>query len=185
MLDDDRASAEQLLHRAVLAGDANAWQRLYEESFDPLYRYALWRSGGSREQADEVVQETWLIAVRQISRFDPSRGSFVSWTRGIAANVMRNQLRRLASRRQHAESIAGDPHSNGHAARAMQQLRQAEQVAQSLAELPQHYEQVLRAKYVDGYSVAEIAQQRGETPKAVESLLVRARENFRQEYKNQ
>ena len=47
------------------------------------------------------------------------------------------------------------------------------------AELPEHYEQVLRAKYLDAYSVEEIATLRGETFKSVESLLTRAREAFR------
>ena len=41
---------------------------------------------------------------------------------------------------------------------------------------------VLRAKYLDGRSMAEIAAAWGETPKAVESLLTRARQAFREAY---
>jgi len=44
---------------------------------------------------------------------------------------------------------------------------------------------VLRAKYLEGLSVAEIASARGETPKAVESLLSRARQAFRKVYQGQ
>jgi RNA polymerase sigma-70 factor (ECF subfamily) len=51
-----------------------------------------------------------------------------------------------------------------------------------LVALPDHYESVLRAKYLDGRSVAEIALQRGESEKAVESLLTRARAAFREAY---
>jgi RNA polymerase sigma-70 factor (ECF subfamily) len=60
---------------------------------------------------------------------------------------------------------------------------EAEQVARVLAELPEHYEAVLRAKYLDGASMADIAHERGESVKAVESLLSRAREAFRQAYR--
>jgi RNA polymerase sigma-70 factor, ECF subfamily len=59
---------------------------------------------------------------------------------------------------------------------------QAEQVALALSRLPEHYETVLRAKYLDGLSVAAIAAERGESVKAVESLLTRAREAFRAAY---
>ncbi len=42
---------------------------------------------------------------------------------------------------------------------------------------------MLRAKYLDGLSVAEIAAARGETTKAIESLLSRARQAFRKAYR--
>ncbi len=49
----------------------------------------------------------------------------------------------------------------------------------TLDALPEHHEDVLRAKYMEGLSVADIAAQWNETPKAIESLLSRAREAFR------
>jgi RNA polymerase sigma-70 factor (ECF subfamily) len=60
----------------------------------------------------------------------------------------------------------------------------SEQIALALAELSPRYEQVLRAKYLDGLSVQVIAEQSGETPKAIESLLTRARQAFREAYQN-
>jgi RNA polymerase sigma-70 factor (ECF subfamily) len=59
---------------------------------------------------------------------------------------------------------------------------QAECIAAALGVLPEHYEAVLRAKYLEGRSLADIAAQRRESPKAVESLLTRARQAFRQAY---
>ena len=34
---------------------------------------ANWRSGGSRELTEEIVQETWLVAVGRIRRFEPAQ----------------------------------------------------------------------------------------------------------------
>jgi RNA polymerase sigma-70 factor (ECF subfamily) len=48
--------------------------------------------------------------------------------------------------------------------------------------LPEHYEAVLRAKYLDEWSVERIAADRGVSPKVVESLLTRARDAFRTAY---
>jgi RNA polymerase sigma-70 factor (ECF subfamily) len=61
-------------------------------------------------------------------------------------------------------------------------LDRAERVARAFAALPDHYEAVLRAKYFDRMTVDEIAAARSETPKAVESLLSRARQAFREAY---
>jgi RNA polymerase sigma-70 factor (ECF subfamily) len=169
MSEADRRWRDRGLHEAVLAGDARAWQTLYDESYVALEAYLSWRCGGLRDLADEVLQEAWLIAVRRVRRFDPERATFATWLRGIAANVIRNALRKPRSTAELGE-IPAKPRA--------EELR----VAEALAELPEHYERVLRMKYLDGRAVDEIAGESGETPKAVESLLTRARAAFRAAY---
>ena len=56
---------------------------------------------------------------------------------------------------------------------------QAEAVVRALAELPAEFEEILRAKYLDGRSVRDIAEALRISPKAVESRLTRAPEAFR------
>lgn len=171
---DDRVERERELRRAVLSGEEFAWRTLYDEAFAALYAYALWRCGGMRDRADEVTQETWLTAVRRMRTFDPSAGSFASWLRGIAANVLRNHFRRDQRRMKPLES---EPLAD------TASREQAERIAETLATLPPHYEAVLRMKYLEGRSIAAIAEERSESPKAIESLLTRAREAFRQAYR--
>jgi DNA-directed RNA polymerase specialized sigma24 family protein len=48
--------------------------------------------------------------------------------------------------------------------------------------MPERSERVLRMKYLDGMTVAEIAAACGESEKAIESLLGRARAGFREAY---
>src|SRR5258708_3546126 len=98
---------ERGLRRAVLAGDERAWETWYEESYGPLRAYVSWRCAGLRDLADEVVQETWLTAIRRIRQFDPACGTFAGWLRGIAANVLRNQLRQR-QRNSHQDLPAND-----------------------------------------------------------------------------
>jgi RNA polymerase sigma-70 factor, ECF subfamily len=176
---NDRVEPEEMLRRAVLAGDERAWQAWYEQSFDALYAYVLWRSGGQREWADEIVQETWLTAVRQIRRFNPKKGDFLAWLRGLSVNVLRHHAR------QHERAIRREQAAarNGDRAASSPDREFQEQIAATLDALPERQEQVLRAKYLDGLSVAEIAAQWNESPKAVESLLTRAREAFRKLHK--
>jgi RNA polymerase sigma-70 factor (ECF subfamily) len=173
------AEDERSLHRCVVRGDARAWQTLYDATFAALDAYVVWRCAGLRDRADDVVQETWLTAVRRIRDFDPQRGRFLAWLRGIAANVLRGQLRRRLP-----EPLVGDAHSAPPDATG-EQREQAAQIACALARLPERYEAVLRAKYLDQLAVEAIAAEWGETPKAVESLLSRARQAFRVAYLEQ
>jgi RNA polymerase sigma-70 factor, ECF subfamily len=178
----DRVWRERALRSAVLAGDERAWQTWYEESFAGLYAYVAWRCARLRDLTEEVVQETWLVAVRRIRRFDPEQGSFEGWLRGIAAKVLRNHFRRGMRRNNPAaltkrrEAIASPADAE------LEKREQAERIAHALIALPERYEAVLRAKYLDGQRVAEIAAAWDESPKAIESLLTRARLAFREAY---
>lgn len=174
---DDRVQRESLLRRAVLAGDEEAWRRWYDETFDELYRYVLWRMGGRSDLADEVVQETWLTAVRNIRRFQPARGRFHDWLCGLAANVIRHTLRQTERRKKREQ--AGREVGSGS---PCEDREWQDQIAATLGSLPARQEAALRAKYVEGLSVAEIAAMWNESPKTVESLLSRARQAFRELY---
>lgn len=174
---DDRVWRERGLREAVLGGDEGAWQTWYDESYPRLYAYVLWRSGGLRDHADELVQEVWLTAVRRLASFDPRAGSFAGWLRGIAAGLARNHFRR---RRRRWFLPAPEPAAPADA--PLIERERAERVARTLAGLPEAYEAVLRAKYLDGLDVAAIAASRGVSAKSVESMLSRAREAFRNCY---
>jgi RNA polymerase sigma-70 factor (ECF subfamily) len=178
-----RAPRERGLRQAVLAGDERAWRQWYDESFAAVDAYVAWRCGGLRDLADEVVQETWLVAVRRIRDFDPDAGSFAGWLCGIAANVVRARLRQRAHARQRVRSLGGADDLSGTVTLSdVEREEEAERVACALDELPERYERALRAKYLEARSVAEIAAEWQETTKAVESLLTRARQAFREAY---
>jgi RNA polymerase sigma-70 factor (ECF subfamily) len=178
----DRVWRERGLRDAVAGGDPAAWRAWYEAEYAPLERYVLWRCGGRRDLADDVLQETWLTAIRRIRRFDPAAGEFHAWLCGIAANVLRNQLRSWRRRTNRQEALTGDV---AKADPGAADREQAERVATALAALPERSERALRMKYLDRMSVAEIAAACGETEKAIESLLARARAAFREAYGNE
>ena len=180
MQSGDRVWRERGLRNAVLAGDECAWRELYEESFAGLNADVLLRCGGLRDRADEAAQETWLTAVRRIGRFDPAAGNFAGWLRGIAANVLRNQFRRHERRERRRRPLSDETPSVTESEE--NRRTQAERIAAALSALPDRYEAVLRVKYLEGRTVADIAAQSGDTLKAVESLLSRARQAFRDAY---
>lgn len=171
----ENGPGEWALRQAVLAGDERAWRVLYDGAFEPLHAYVAWRCGGRAELADDLVQETWMIAVRRLASFDPEKGTFLQWLRGIASHLARNsfRLRRPAT----GHELPDRP-----ASAEPDRSEQAERIGAVLAELPAAYEDVLRAKYLEQSSVADIAAASGQTLKAVESLLTRARQAFREAF---
>ena len=177
MSDADRVWRERGLREAVLAGEERAWRALYDESFAALDAYVLWRCGGLRDLADEALQETWLTAVRRVRDFDPIQSAFAAWLRGIAANVLRNLIRRRSHRLTHPLVVDVAQRDENASAR-----ERGERIAHALATLPANYDRVLRMKYLEGMCVDAIAAAGNETSKAVESLLTRARIAFRKAY---
>ena len=178
MQDQGRIWRERGLQAAVLAGDESAWRTWYDESADALYAYIAWRCGGLRDAADEIAQDVWLTAVRRLPTFDPAAGSFLGWLRGIAARTLANRFR--YDRRREGLTLRRPAHEAADA--EVGRRERAERVAATLAAMPEKYEAVLRAKYLDASSVAEIAADLGLSEKAVESLLSRARAAFRDQY---
>ena len=123
-------------------------------------------------------------ALRRARRFDPDAGPFAAWLRGIAANLLRNRFRRDRRQDALAPAVCDRLASRAPEPADSEALRRerAERVARALAELSERYEAVLRAKYLEGRAVADIAAEWNETPKAVESVLTRARDAFRAAY---
>ncbi len=72
-------------------GDSEAFRALVERHSRAVYRLAH-RMTGSAQDAEDVVQETFLKAYRQLSRFE-SRANFSTWLHRIAVNCSIDLIR--------------------------------------------------------------------------------------------
>jgi RNA polymerase sigma-70 factor (ECF subfamily) len=75
----------------VQAGDHEAFRHLVERHSRGVFRLA-YRLTGHEQDAEDVVQETFLRAFREIRRFE-SRSSFATWLYRIAVNCSHDVLR--------------------------------------------------------------------------------------------
>ncbi len=178
---NERQWEERGLRDAVLDGDAGAWRVLYDRCFDSLYAFVDYRTGHRTDRTDDVVQDCWLIAVKRIAAFDPLRGSFESWLRGIAAKVLRNHWRRWRRDRDGAgvDRASGSDRPRGDPGPGSDL---AERIGLVMTSLPERFQSVLQAKYEERLTVTEISRRWGRSRKAIESLLSRARQAFREAY---
>ncbi len=183
------AHVDRAVARRILAGDEAAFQELFDRFFPRLYRFALARLGGDAEAARDVVQQTFCNA---IERLDSYRGeaALYTWFCQICRNAVADHYRRRQRGAERAvlledqpdvravlESLAAPAADEPETGVWRQQVHRV--VEATLDALPGHYGEVLEWKYLDGFSVNEIAERLAIGPKAAESLLTRAREAFR------
>jgi RNA polymerase sigma-70 factor (ECF subfamily) len=154
-------------------GDRDAFGELVRRWQRPLFARAL-RSTGSIEEADDMVQETYLRAWRGIGRFrdDPRFGA---WALRILANLAIDRARKRAPRASADERVIealADP-----APGPEQRLLAADfddQVRAALAALPAgRRREVFRMRFVEGRTINEISQQFGVTVGTVKVHLFR------------
>jgi RNA polymerase sigma-70 factor (ECF subfamily) len=176
--------------KRVLAGDEAAFEQLFELYFPRLYRFALVRLNGNRDDACDAVQLTFC---RGFERLDSFRGeaSLYAWLcqvcRNAIADIGRERKRALAPRCafDEDEGIAAILESLAAPAVDEPETRAwrtelAQLIQATLDCLPERYGDVLEWKYVDGLPVKEIARRLDLGPKAAESLVMRARQAFRE-----
>ncbi len=191
----ERDADASLLSRAQARDDA-AIVELYERHVDGLWAFVFYRVGRDPILCEDVVQETFLIALEReagpapgLTRFDPERGSLSGWLCGLARNVIRTQLR--AVRRGHElretwERIDAtlvqvfqnlDQAPLGDEVLAREETRDLVQM--TIANLPDDYRDALERKYLRGESLRELAAAHACSESAAKSLLARARRAFK------
>jgi len=144
-------------------GEAAAFAELYDLCADRLHHYLVSQLG-SRDDADEVLQETFLRLVRGREKL-----AGVESIAGYSFMVARNEaLRRLAARsnenhrRAKAAELFLDVTHDDHEVREA-----AEEVTMALARLRPEQREVVELKCYGGLTLAEIADITGAPPGTV------------------
>ncbi len=90
------------------AGDSDAFRVLVERHSRSLFRLAF-RMTGNQQDAEDVVQESFLRAYRQLGNFD-ERASFGTWIYRIAANCSLDLVRARKRRNDQMAAPADGEH---------------------------------------------------------------------------
>lgn len=91
----------------ALSGDAAGFSALVADYQQIVYRWAL-SLAADPDEADDVVQETFVIAYRKLASYD-GRAAFSSWLYSITRRAARQRRRSVARRRALIERRAGWP----------------------------------------------------------------------------
>ena len=78
---------------SIARGDRDALHTLYEATSGKVLGVII-RIVRDRERAEDLLQDVYLIVWQRAGRFDPAKGSAITWLCTIARNTTLNELRK-------------------------------------------------------------------------------------------
>jgi RNA polymerase sigma-70 factor (ECF subfamily) len=174
---------EQALARLAASGDANAFERLYQNHSARVYAVCL-RMTGSPQRSAELVQDVFVRVWRRLGTWRAD-AALSTWIHRIAINLAISHARDEQKRRSREVSVddstpaAGDERShavsNARLSIAPRSVEDAVDLERAIAALPPGARTVFVLHDVEGYSHEEIARLTGTAAGTCRAQLHRAR----------
>jgi len=169
-------AADTMVIEHVHDGSVGAFREIVEQNSRHVFRLA-YRMTGNEQDAEDVVQETFLRAYRQFAGFD-SRARVSSWLHKIASNYAIDLLRRRKRWRKadleqldHVAPLAGTAPGPDHGAWSAE-VRNA--VQGGLARLTARERVAFTLRHYEGLSIREIGRVMGLRESATKNHIFRA-----------
>jgi RNA polymerase sigma-70 factor, ECF subfamily len=169
---DPSVSERDLLER-LRRGEAGAAQEFYQRYAPRIYRFIFQMLRGGEQDAEDVLQETFMALAEAIPFFR-GESSLFTFACAIAhrktLSFIRGNSRRARLRQELHSELRANPAGAGGA---------DEEVRAAMAALAPEHREVLFLKYVEEVSVADMARVLRLSEHAMESRLARARRAIR------
>lgn len=161
--------------------DPAYFAELYERYRDNVYRYLLSRTG-TREEAEDLLQQVFLRAIDALPQYQPNKSPFVAWLLGIARNANIDTHRRQRS------TVSWDAvpeifRSSGSSLEA-QVLNREDllRLSKLYTALPVHKRELLVLRFAAGLTIREIAGVLGKSEAATKKQLFRTLQELKEQY---
>ncbi len=187
----DERERDKLTSLALEAagGSESAFEELLTKTERTVYNMALRATGGDEHDAADLSQEIYIKLWRSLPSF---RGdsSFGTWLFRIVQNASADRARKLAKERTVSLTLESDDGEEGREETDVVDLsptpeertlenERKEDVLRALNTLSDKHREIVVLRYMDGYSVNEIADILSLDEGTVKSRLFRAREKLK------
>lgn len=174
---DDREFVERLRRE-----DAAAVRHLSECLLPSVWRFVYFRVKGDQHLAEDIVSETVLALIKTIAQSEVEVVCPSAWMRSVATHKVQDHFRAVARVQHLIDQTASDIKQNQNTRPDCEEeaKEQRATVRKVMDDLPEQHRLALEWKYIDHLSVHDIALRMATTEKAVESILYRARREFRE-----
>lgn len=168
---------EQQLVEKLKHGDPKAVRQWYAEYYAGLQKYVCKRIDNVKD-AEEIVQETFLNALRQLPLF-LGQSQLSTWMISIA----RHEIADFYRKRYAKKAIKTIPLGELLLQSKIEDTHTlASEVKVVLAAMSEESVELLLQKYVDEKKVADLAVERNKSEKSIEAQLYRARKEFKERF---
>jgi RNA polymerase sigma-70 factor (ECF subfamily) len=170
---------EESLIEAAKARLPDAWARLYDLHYLPLYRYAYARIR-NREDAEDIASQVFVEALRKIDGYSYRGKPIIVWLYRIGRNLIIDGARRRGRHERYAESqrVLSQPATGGGA------LDESVELLDAISRLTDDQREVIILRFVMSLSAHETALAIGKKEAAVYSLQVRGVNTLRKMFTN-
>lgn len=183
---NDHATESQALDikpilRRIAEGDPTAFALIVEQFQRPLFSF-LGRMGLSQTAAEEVAQECFLRAWRNIDNYQPHRAKFSTWLFTIARNLATNELSRQVYNKQWTtdEALVEVACDRAQPLDVLLASGSRRSLCKALLSLSLADRRALALAYVEDLDLATVARMEGCTTGAIKTRLHRARRRLKQ-----
>jgi RNA polymerase sigma-70 factor (ECF subfamily) len=167
------------------AGDADAFRVLVERHSRPLFRLA-YRMTGNEQDAEDMVQETFLRAYRRIAKFD-ERASFGTWLYRITVNCSLDLVRARKRRSEHTGPVNPEmedimqslPASSPTPDRMAMSGEARQRITDAMEELSASERTAFVLRHFEGMCIDEVSRVLGCRPGAARHCVFRAVQKLR------
>jgi len=155
---------------AAVAGDRNAFGRLYDLHIRDIYDFVYYKTH-HRETAQDLTSQTFMKALRSISSFDANQASFKTWLYTIARRTVIDHYRKTKPTLdiEDAFDLADDTDIE----RDVHLSQLMDQVQPLLAQLTAQQREIVLLRLWQGKSYEEIADIVGKSESACKMLFSR------------
>jgi len=173
----DSHNDEGALVQQAIDGDQDAFEILYNQYLEPIYRYVYFRVEDEKE-AEDLTEEVFIRAWEGLPRYQHGKYPFMSWVYRIAHNLLvdyhrkrktmqisETQLRYIGASTSSIEEQAAQNHTHGLLHQAIGKLNADEQ-------------QVILLRFIQGLSHQEISAIIGKSEGACRVIQHRALTNL-------
>ena len=185
--DDQQQMPDETIIARCVAGEQQGFTALYERYAASVYRLCNTLLN-TQEDAEDVVQESFVYAFKNIDRFDSNKATFKTWLFTIAVSRCRNMYRRKqfplvglsAALQLRLPSSSGD-----HPETALAQSNVRDAIEEAVRALPPHLREPLVLRYAHGLTYREIAEIMDCPQKTAESRVRLAHKKLRKTMQGQ
>jgi RNA polymerase sigma-70 factor (ECF subfamily) len=161
---------EETLARLAAARDEGAWSTIFERHFGHIYAFVRSRVGHP-EAAEDMAAQVFETAFNRAAAFDYRGTPIEAWLVGIARNLVRDHVKRMARRGPETELVEAMAPAEPDATAAVGLRRD---LAGAMRHLTEDQQTVLALRFLLDRSVEETARLMGRSEDAVKTLQRRA-----------
>lgn len=165
-----------LIIQKILKGDQLAFRELYDK-YSRFYMLTCLRYVKSKEDAEDLVQESFVKIFKDLYQFDDSKASYLSWSKRVVINTCLMHLRKK-SVFSFMDNIVDMTHKFQMQSQAVENLN-LQDLTKKIQALPKGYRTVFNMHVIDGYTHSEIAEKLNITESTSKTQLFKAKKHLR------